>query len=143
MECQHYYGSTCVFCKERTNSCCYDDRSCDKCNAEICDSCCGHLPDIYRDNGYCPVCSKDIITTDILLSHLLEKYGLVREQVEEELRYKDAGQSCCECQKGGELLICDRCQRGFHFECLDIDKSSIDWEKPWFCGICALINQNQ
>ena len=47
---------------------------------------------------------------------------------------------CSICQKGGNLLLCDQCNRAFHIECLKLDKNNIP-EGKWFCQICTLNNQ--
>ena len=43
---------------------------------------------------------------------------------------------CSICRNGGELLLCDKCPRSFHIECLKIKSEDIP-EGKWYCPKCA------
>ena len=72
--CNHYEGSICIVCNIHCNTCCYDDKSCDKCNNDICREC------YDKRNGICPVCTFEIVPDNDLVVFLLKKCRLTYSQ---------------------------------------------------------------
>lgn len=84
MECNHYRGSFCVNCKAATNWCCGEDKKCILCNSETCRKC---YDDDDVDRG-CLQCVGKIITDVQICNYLLNKCGLERDDVVNEIKMK-------------------------------------------------------
>ena len=48
---------------------------------------------------------------------------------------KDNNNICSICRDGGDLLMCDKCPKSFHLNCLKLKKQAIP-DKEWFCPAC-------
>ena len=44
-------------------------------------------------------------------------------------------ETCSICRNGGDLLLCDRCPKSFHLECLMLKPTDIP-EGNWYCPTC-------
>jgi len=52
---------------------------------------------------------------------------------------KDASNDYCgACGGPGEMVVCDGCDRAYHFNCCDppLSKDSPELDEPWFCPSC-------
>lgn len=47
---------------------------------------------------------------------------------------------CCYGDNEAHLLLCDRCDRGFHIECLNMPRVP---DGDWFCAHCVRVRENQ
>uniref|UniRef100_A0A7S4ULD4 Uncharacterized protein n=1 Tax=Alexandrium monilatum TaxID=311494 RepID=A0A7S4ULD4_9DINO len=50
------------------------------------------------------------------------------------------GEGFCEvCQRGGRLLLCDKCPRGFHASCIRryVDREELGEGAEWICPLCS------
>jgi hypothetical protein len=80
--CQHYEGGICPICEDGTDTCCGDDKICEKCGEEFCRDC-------YKKNKRCsktgnfqyPVCRCEIIPDSVIIKFLLKKNALTRNEV--------------------------------------------------------------
>lgn len=49
---------------------------------------------------------------------------------------KENSNICSICRDGGDLLLCDKCPKSFHTQCLKINRANIP-DKEWFCPACV------
>lgn len=49
---------------------------------------------------------------------------------------KPNNEYCSYCRQGGNLILCDKCVRSFHLECLKINEEDLP-EGNWYCPICT------
>jgi len=141
-ECQHYSGSQCAVCNKRVNSCCGQGHRCNDCNTELCRKCWLQLPELNSIHEFCPVCSGDLITDEVLIKHLLAKCGLAKRQALAEMAPQFSAEECAMCSdngRGRNLRLCDQCGRGYHFACAGAHSQ----HKPWFCAICELMHSRK
>jgi hypothetical protein len=76
--CNYGDNGMCIICDQITDTC-GDDKACDDCNNEFCRECYNKY---YSDKTFrCPVCSCDIITDDMIIDFLFNKYKLTRDKV--------------------------------------------------------------
>lgn len=78
------------------------------------------------------------------LEPLLDKNANIKEKNIKEkhpkIIEKKNNNTCSICKDGGELIMCDKCPRSFHIECLKLDESELP-EGKWFCPKCVLNKQ--
>jgi hypothetical protein len=49
---------------------------------------------------------------------------------------KENSNICSICRDGGDLLLCDKCPKSFHANCLKIKISNLNPDDEWFCPAC-------
>eukprot|EP00633_Aureoumbra_lagunensis_P005983 CAMPEP_0197313864 /NCGR_PEP_ID=MMETSP0891-20130614/30873_1 /TAXON_ID=44058 ORGANISM="Aureoumbra lagunensis, Strain CCMP1510" /NCGR_SAMPLE_ID=MMETSP0891 /ASSEMBLY_ACC=CAM_ASM_000534 /LENGTH=769 /DNA_ID=CAMNT_0042801991 /DNA_START=516 /DNA_END=2825 /DNA_ORIENTATION=+ len=59
----------------------------------------------------------------------------VMDEDDDEARSVSANDDTCyKCKRYGNLILCDKCQRSYHYRCAGL--KTIPTEKVWFCPIC-------
>ena len=58
------------------------------------------------------------------------------QKKKERTKEKKNRDTCSICRNGGDLLLCDRCPKSFHLECLKLKESLIP-EGNWYCPTCV------
>ena len=79
------------------------------------------------------------VTSNLENNFLGKKQDFVKSELNFEVDKKAKGEKknrgiCNVCKNGGELLLCDRCPKSFHKECIYLKE--IDENKNWYCAEC-------
>ncbi|MCQ2816921.1 MAG: hypothetical protein MJ252_06625 [archaeon] len=88
-----------------------------------------------------PIISNGSLKTDSK-THMSPKESFLQKKTERPEKSKKNRETCSICRNGGELILCDRCPKSFHLECLMLKESDIP-DGPWYCPACVPKVKNQ
>jgi hypothetical protein len=142
--CMHTEAVFCTICKRPTNTCCGSGASCPKCRSNFCKKCV-KAHSIDHNEGFCPVCTRLIVTDGQVIEHLLGSLHKNRKQVEEEIRNqlnltpKWQDDRCFKCdEEDGSFVFCDGCPRIYDLACAKL-KADQGLPEKWYCKRCTKI----
>mmetsp|Transcript_26604 Transcript_26604/g.74439 ORF Transcript_26604/g.74439 Transcript_26604/m.74439 type:complete len:641 (+) Transcript_26604:83-2005(+) len=79
-------------------------------------------------------------TTDCMIQYYRWKGSETQDYLD--MKYRWRSDYCYFCKDGGNLIVCDACERAFHTRCLDPPLKRIP-AGEWFCGDCSALSESQ